>query len=140
LSNSYNGKDGSDWVHLLRRRQKEISVMTKTVSATEAKNTLGSLLGQLESKEDAVIIENRGVATAAIISIERFRALEALEERERRLRALENFRRLRAEVAEQTKDMTDEEIEAFIDEMATEIDANINARHRERVEQLRNVS
>ena len=114
--------------------------MTKTVSATEAKNTLGSLLGQLESKEDAVIIENRGVATAAIISIERFRALEALEERERRLRALENFRRLRAEVAEQTKDMTDEEIEAFIDEMATEIDANINARHRERVEQLRNVS
>ena len=58
--------------------------MTKTVSATEAKNTLGSLLGQLESKEDAVIIENRGVATAAIISIARFRAIEEFEERERR--------------------------------------------------------
>jgi len=114
--------------------------MTKTVSATEAKNTLGSLLGQLESKKDAVIIENRGVATAAIISMERFRALEELEERERRFRVLEDFRRLRAEVAEQTKDMTDEEIKAFIDEMASEIDANINARHRERIEQLRNVS
>jgi len=102
--------------------------MTKTVSATEAKNTLGSLLGQLESKEDAVIIENRGVATAAIISIERFRALEALEERERRLQILEDFRRLRAEVAEQMKDLSADEIEVLIDEITEDIRADRRVR------------
>ena len=102
--------------------------MTKTVSATEAKNTLGSLLGQLESKEDAVIVENRGVATAAIISIARYRALEQFEERERRLQVLEDFRRLRAEVAERTKDLSADEIEALIDEITDDIRADRRAR------------
>src|SRR3954452_4515016 len=104
--------------------------MTKTVSATEAKNSLGSLLGQLESKEDAVIIENRGVATAAIISMERFRALEELEERAERRRALEEFRKLRSEIARQNEDLSTADAQEFARQLSDEIMENVVAKHQ----------
>ena len=114
--------------------------MIKTVSATEAKNRFGALLGELESQEDAVIIENRGVATAALISMESYEAFKALAESDRRRRAYEDFLRLRAEIAERTKDIPDDEIEALIGEISSEINASINARWQEQRERKRGVS
>lgn len=114
--------------------------MVKTVSATEAKNRLGSLLGDLASSDDAVIIENRGVATAALISMESYEAFKALAEADRRRQAYEDFLKLRAEIAERTKDIPDDEIETMIGEMSSEINARINARWQEQRERKRDVS
>ena len=104
--------------------------MEKTVSATEAKNRFGALLGELDAPEDAVIIESRGVATAALIPMERFIAFKKLEDEDRMRRAYEDLLKLRAEIAEQTKDLSEQEIDALIDEINEDIKADRRARFR----------
>ena len=103
-------------------------VMRKTVSATEAKNRLGALLGELNAQEDAVIIENRGVAIAALISMESYIAFKELEDADRKRRAFEDLLKLRAEFAERTKDLSKEEAEALLDEINEDIKADRGAR------------
>lgn len=46
--------------------------MPKTVSALEAKNRLGSLLGYVSEQDDEVIVENRGKPKAVISELPAF--------------------------------------------------------------------
>jgi prevent-host-death family protein len=103
--------------------------MTKTVSATEAKNTFGAILKHLETTDEDVVIESRGVPTAVVVSIERFREIEELEERAKRQRALEEFRKLRAEIARQNEDMSTAEAQDFAEQLSDEIMENVVAKH-----------
>jgi prevent-host-death family protein len=91
--------------------------MPKTVSASEAKNNLGSLLKWVGKDDESVIVENRGAPAAAIISIAEYEQLQVLKEKARREEALAGLRQLRAQIQERNKDLTLEEADAIADEI-----------------------
>jgi prevent-host-death family protein len=92
--------------------------MARTVSASEAKSNLGTLISWVRKGDESVIVENRGAPAAAIISIAEYENLQILKEKARREEALANLRRLRDEIQERTKDLTDQERDALIKEIS----------------------
>lgn len=74
--------------------------MTKTVTATEAKNRLGALMSEVLNTNEPVIIELRGRPKLAIITSEQLREFEELERKERHARVLANLERIRQEITE----------------------------------------
>ncbi len=95
--------------------------MTKTVSASEAKNRLGSIVGWVLENEDEVILESHGEPKVVIMSYAEYEKLRALKEQDRRRQALERMRKLRERVMEQNKDLTLEEGDALADRFSREI-------------------
>ncbi|MBA2597923.1 MAG: type II toxin-antitoxin system Phd/YefM family antitoxin [Chloroflexia bacterium] len=92
----------------------------KSVSATEAKNRLGALLGDVSNGEDAVMIEHHGQPRAVIVSAAEWAALvEAREELGRR-EAWAQLWQLAAEVSARNTDLTQEGIDALADEIGDE--------------------
>ncbi|HEX5501740.1 MAG TPA: type II toxin-antitoxin system Phd/YefM family antitoxin [Thermomicrobiales bacterium] len=91
--------------------------MPKTVSASEAKNRLGALIGWVRQSGDAVIVANHGRPRVVILSAEAYADYEALKEQRRRQEALETMRRLQAEVSARNQDLTPEQA----DELANRI-------------------
>ena len=102
----------------------------KTVSATEAKNRLGTFLGEVSRGETEVIIENHGKPTAVLLSYEAYRQLRELQDRQRRREAMDALRQLRAEVRARNLDLTEEEADAIADDVGREAIANVMARAR----------
>ncbi len=96
-----------------------------TVSATDAKNNLGALLGRVAEQGETVIVERQGKPRAAIISMEEYRKLRELQMQQRRREAIETIRRLRDEISERNKDMTPGEIEEFADRLSREAIASV---------------
>ncbi|MGD9711894.1 MAG: type II toxin-antitoxin system prevent-host-death family antitoxin [Thermomicrobiales bacterium] len=95
-----------------------LTFMPKTVTASEAKTQLGSLISWVRRDDESVIVENRGAPAAAIISIAEYERLQELKEKARREEALATLRRVRATVLERTKDLSADEREALIEEIA----------------------
>jgi prevent-host-death family protein len=108
--------------------------MTVVVSASEAKNNLGSLLSRVRKNEEAIIVENRGAPAAAIISITEFDMLQEMKERARREEALATLRAIRARLDELQKDMTQEEREAMIEELSNDVMDGVLAKTKLRFE------
>jgi prevent-host-death family protein len=102
----------------------------KTVSATEAKNRLGALIGDVVSGREDIVIENHGTPRAVLISFDHYRELVDAREQRRRREAMEDLRQLRAEVLAQNQDLDDEAREQLIEEISSEVRANLNARMR----------
>lgn len=104
------------------------STMPKAVSANEAKNRLGSLLGYVSEQGDEVIVESHGKPKAVIMSIAAYEEVQALREQKRRAEALSQLRALRADVRTRNQDLTEEHATALadrfshdlIDDLATE--------------------
>lgn len=102
--------------------------MPKAVSANEAKNRLGSLLGYVSEQGDEVIVESHGKPKAVIMSISAYEEVQALREHKRRAEALSQLRALRADVRTRNQDLTKEHATALadrfshdlIDDLATE--------------------
>ena len=92
----------------------------KTVSATEAKNRLGALLGELKNGTDAIVIEHHGRPRAVIVSAEEWTLLNDARTRLRRQEAWERIRQLAEEVGARNADLTVEEAEALADEIGNE--------------------
>jgi prevent-host-death family protein len=92
----------------------------KIVSATEAKNRLGGLIGDLANGEDAVIIEHHGHPRAVIVSAEEWEALlearKALQQRE----AWERIKQAAAELGARSNDLSQDEIDAIADDIGDE--------------------
>jgi prevent-host-death family protein len=109
--------------------------MEKTISASELKNSLGAVLREVRKDDETVVIEQRGVPAAAIISIEDLRVLREAKEEKRKQRLLEDFRSLRASLAERQKGMSPEEAERQAQEFADEIMEAVVAKARHRFEQ-----
>ena len=80
--------------------------MPKTVTASEAKNNLGALLAELRRDQDAVIVENRGVPTAAIIPFRTYEELQQWQQERRRAQARATLKRLQQELGSQNQDLT----------------------------------
>ncbi len=102
----------------------------KTVSATEAKNRLGTFIGEVARGGDDVVIENHGKPTAVLISYEVYRDLREVQDRQRRREAMDALWRLRDEVQARNQDLTEEEADAIADEIADEAMSRVVARAR----------
>lgn len=85
--------------------------MTKTVSANDAKNRLGSLLGYVSEQNDEVIVERHGKPRAVIMSIAAYEEVQAMREEKMRAEALERLHRLEERIAARNlnQDLTEEE-------------------------------
>lgn len=92
--------------------------MEKTISASELKNTLGAVLREVRQEDEIRVIEQRGVPAAAIISIEDLRLLREAKKRQRQEQLLEEFRQLRASLAERQKGMTADEADRIVQELS----------------------
>lgn len=95
--------------------------MTRTVTATEAKNTLGSLIRLVSEQGDTVIIENRHERTAILIPVADYEELQVLRKHKIRREAMETLSRIEAIQAERNKDLTDEEAQALVDRAIKDI-------------------
>lgn len=87
--------------------------MPRTVSATEAKNRLGSLLGWVEEQRDEIIVERQGRPRAVIMSFEEYEKVQELRTQKRREEAVATMRRLRDQISARNSDMTPEDVEEF---------------------------
>lgn len=106
--------------------------MEKTISASELKNSLGAVLREVRNEDETVVIEQRGVPAAAIISIEDLRMLREAKKRQRQEQLLEEYRQLSADLAERQKGMTADEADRLVEELSDAVmDAVVEkARHR----------
>ncbi len=109
--------------------------MPVVVSASEAKNSLGSLLNRVRVNEETIIVENRGAPAAAIISISEFDKLQELKDRARREEALKELEALRAHLDELQMDMTQEEADALVEEISNDIMEGVLAKTKLRFEE-----
>lgn len=94
--------------------------MPKAVSANEAKNRLGSLLGYVSEQDDEVIVESHGKPKAVIMSIAAYEEVQALREQKRRTDALNELRALRGEVRARNQDLSEQDATALADRVSRE--------------------
>ncbi len=87
--------------------------MPRKVSASEAKNRLGSIIDWVIENEEEVIVENRGEPTAVIMSAAEYERVRALREKARRAEAMEQMRRLRERVLARNRDLSPEQGDAL---------------------------
>jgi prevent-host-death family protein len=99
--------------------------MPKAVSASEAKNTFGSVVGWVLANQDAVIVESHGEPTVVILPFTEYERVQVLKERQRREEALATLRRLRDEVSARNQDLTDDEVDELADRATREAIDNL---------------
>jgi len=104
--------------------------MPKAVSATEAKNRLGSLIGYVTEQQDEVIVESQGKPKAVLLSSAAFQDVEQLREEKRRADALARLRDLGEPIAaaNRSSDLSEEEAQALADRISHEIIDDMAAR------------
>ena len=101
--------------------------MPRSVSASEAKNKLGSIIGWVLDTQDEVIIENHGQPRVVIMSFAAYEKVQVLKEQARRQAALARLRAVRERVRNRNPDLTEAQAleladrftREVIDEMAT---------------------
>jgi prevent-host-death family protein len=94
--------------------------MPKAVSATEAKNRFGSLIGYVTEQQDEVIVESQGKPKAVLLSYAAYQEIEQLREEKRRADALASLRDLgeRIATANRNSDLSEEAIDALAEEIS----------------------
>ncbi len=99
--------------------------MSKTVSATEAKNQLGALMGWVLENKDEVIVESRGKPQVVLIPFEEYEELQNIKEQVRRRQALAKLEKLRDKVRSRNQDLGDQEAEALAQRFTGEVIAEM---------------
>lgn len=107
----------------------------KTVSATEAKNRLGALIGDVAGGEGDVIIENHGRPRAVLISYDTYQELLDAREKQRRQEALAALRALREQVRARNQDLDEAAAEEIAESVSREAIARIIDRARTRADE-----
>jgi prevent-host-death family protein len=95
--------------------------MPKAVSANEAKNRFGSLLGYVDKQDDEVIVESHGKPKAVIMSFSAYTEVLALREQKHRADALAQLRALRAEVRSRNQDLTEDQAAELADRFSRDL-------------------
>ena len=98
--------------------------MTRTVTATEAKNRLGALMNEVIESNEPVIIELRGRPKIAMITRERLEAIEKLEWEQRYARALATLEEIERSYDGRNDDLSEEEAIELAVEAVREIRAD----------------
>ena len=95
--------------------------MSKTISANEAKNRLGTWIALVNDADEEVIIERHGKPRAVLMSAEAFEEVKELREKQRREDLLRQLRELREEVRAQNQDLTQEDAEELANRISREM-------------------
>jgi prevent-host-death family protein len=99
----------------------EVEEMTRTISATEAKARLSSLINWAINNRDEVVVESRGKPKAAILPYESYKQFKELREQDRRRKLLAELEDLAAIVQSRNTDLTDEAAEGLADRFSREV-------------------
>lgn len=110
--------------------------MERTISASELKNSLGAVLREVRNDEESIIVEQRGVPAAAIISIDDLRLLRDAKEKRRREGLLDQLRQLDARLATRQKDMSSDEADRMVEELSDAVMDAVIEKNRDRFEQF----
>jgi prevent-host-death family protein len=94
--------------------------MAKTITATEAKNRLGSVLSSVQESGEPVIVENRHAPDAVIMTYGDFKELQTYRAERRRQEAIAKIREIQSRASERNKDLSDEEADQIADEIVRE--------------------
>lgn len=84
-------------------------MVTRTVSATEAKNRFGAVVKSAREEVDVVMVENHGEPYAIILSPSEFQRLQASDDELRRRKRLDRLEEIMRVQAELNQDLTPEE-------------------------------
>ena len=95
--------------------------MPKTVTASEAKNRLGSLIKWAQDNQDEVIIENRGVRTVALVPYKAYEQLLSLREQAHRKQALSRLEKLREQIQSRNQGLTETQAIELGNQFAREV-------------------
>lgn len=71
----------------------------RKVSASEAKNSFGKLVAWVREENEPIIVENRGVPVAALISYEELEEFREMKWRKKAAQTLEDLKQLQREVS-----------------------------------------
>ncbi len=95
--------------------------MSKTVSATEAKNRLGALIGWVLEHKDEVIVESRGEPQVVLVPYSEYAEIQKIKEQVRRRQALSKLENLRSRVRARNQDLNDKHAQALADRFSREV-------------------
>jgi prevent-host-death family protein len=95
--------------------------MPKTVTASEAKNRLGSIIEWVLQSNDVVIVERRGEPKVAMLPIREYEEIQMIREQVRRRDALARLERLRDEVGRRNADLSPEEADRLADRFVRDV-------------------
>ena len=109
--------------------------MTKTVTATEAKNRLGAYINEVQKQGEPVIIESRGLPAAVITSFQDYEELQAFRDQQRRVQAMAKLRDLGRRVSANNEDLSDAEVNELADRIVLEAVESLETRGAIRFEE-----
>ena len=95
--------------------------MPKTVTASEAKNRLGSLIQWALSNKDEVIVKSYGDPKVVIMPYQEYQAVIEMREQARRKQALAELEKLREQVRARSQDLTEEQATELADRLTREV-------------------
>lgn len=92
----------------------------KTVSVSEAREQLSSIINWATTNQDDVVIQNRGDAKAVLIPYPDYELLKAARENQRKADAIAELKAIAQEVRNRNASMTTDEVEQLADEVSRE--------------------
>ncbi len=95
--------------------------MSKTVSASEAKNRLGALISWVLEHKDEVIVESRGEPKVVLLPFEEYAEIQKIKEQVRRRQALAKLEALRNRVRPHNQDLNDQEADVLANRFTQEV-------------------
>lgn len=107
--------------------------MPKTVSASEAKNRLGSMIMWADQSKDEVIIKVYGEPKAVIMSYDEYQNMIKLRDTQRRQALLARLEKLRDEVQEQNQGVTEQEAEETASRFRDDLLGSVVQQRKKRV-------
>jgi len=101
-------------------RQAEEREMAKTVSSTEAKVNLGSIMDWAVENQDNVVVESRGKPRVVIVPFEAFEEYKRFREQARREAAFKRLAEIAQEVQAKNEDLSPEAADELAEEITRE--------------------
>ncbi|MDO8671955.1 MAG: type II toxin-antitoxin system Phd/YefM family antitoxin [Dehalococcoidia bacterium] len=95
--------------------------MPKTVSASEAKNRLGAIIGWVLQNQDEVIVESRGEPKVVVMPFSEYEHMKEIREQARRQEAIAKLRKLRDQVRARNQDLSEDAADALAGRFSREI-------------------
>lgn len=92
----------------------------KTVSVSEAREQLSSVINWAAENQDDVVIQNRGQARAVIIPYTDYQLLQAAREQQRKQAAIAELQQIADEVRRRNQEMSSTEADAVGDAITRE--------------------
>src|SRR5689334_14041114 len=93
----------------------------KTVSASEAKNRFGTLLGWVLTNKNEVIVKSHGEPKVVMMSFTEYEKLKELQEEQRRRDALARLEQVRERVRARNQDVSEQEAEELADRFVRDV-------------------